>query len=181
MFSTIIINSLAKPFHSFHIYFYLLNMYIETMKMNPQYVIIGSVIFVVILFLIYSSSKTFTPYDPETIFSGQAPFEGFSQIHHSQDYVSNKTGKGDMYTPFLINPSTDSCKKVDGFDGLFCGPDQKDDHIDIFSEAKGSPDCVGKSSGLSNSKGGLCLDKNQQNMLLTRGGNQTGMGAQIGN
>jgi len=151
------------------------------MKMNPQYVIIGSVIFVVILFLLYSSSKTFTPYDPETIFSGTSPVEGFAQIHHSQDYVSNKTGKGDSYTPFLITPSTDSCKKVYGFDGLFCGPEHSDGRIDIFSETKGSTECVGKSAGLTNSKGGLCLDQNQRNMLLTRGGNQTSMQCQIGN
>jgi hypothetical protein len=151
------------------------------MKMNPQYVIIGSVIFVVILFLLYSSSKTFTPYDPETIFTGQAPFEGFAQIHQSEDYVNTKTGKSDSYTPFLITPSTDSCKKVYGFDGLFCGPEQSYGRIDIFSETKGSTECVGNSGGLTNSRGGLCLDQNQKNMLLTRGGNQSGIQSQIGN
>jgi hypothetical protein len=149
--------------------------------MNPQNVIIGSVIFAFILFLLYSSSKTFTPYDPETIFSGQAPFEGFAQIHHSQDYVNNSTGKGDSYTPFLINQSSAECKKVYGFDGLFCNPDHSDAHIDIFSEAKGSNECIGKSAGLTNSKGALCLSQTQLNMLATRGGNQTGMQSQIGN
>jgi hypothetical protein len=151
------------------------------MKMNPQYVIIGSVIFLVIIFMTYCSCKSFKPYNPETIFMGHAPFEGFAQIHHSEDYVNNATGKGDSYTPFLINASTDSCKKVYGFDGLYCGPNQSDANIDVFSEAKGSTECLGKSSGLSNSKGGLCLDQHQKNMLLTRGGNQTVMGAQIGN
>jgi hypothetical protein len=151
------------------------------MKFDPQYVIVATIILLVIIFMIYSATKSFTPYDPETIFIGHSPFEGFSQKNHSQDYVSTKTGKGDMYTSFLMKPSTESCKKVYGFDGLFCSPTVPDAHLDVFSEASGSIDCVGKSSGLTNSRGGLCLDKKQTEMLLTRGGNQTGMQSQIGN
>lgn len=52
--------------------------------------------------------------------------------------------------------------------------------IDVFSTSVGSPTCVGKSSGLSNSTGSLCLTDNMMQMLQTRGGNSTGHDSQIG-
>jgi hypothetical protein len=52
--------------------------------------------------------------------------------------------------------------------------------IDVFSTSVGSPTCVGKSSGLSNSTGSLCLTDNMMQMLQTRGGNSTGPDSQIG-
>ena len=52
--------------------------------------------------------------------------------------------------------------------------------IDVFSTSVGSPTCVGKSSGLSNSTGSLCLTDNMTQMLQTRGGNSTGPDSQIG-
>ena len=52
--------------------------------------------------------------------------------------------------------------------------------LDQFSSAVGSAECAGKSSGLSNSKGPLCLSDDQKRLLQTRGGNATGMDSQIG-
>jgi hypothetical protein len=52
--------------------------------------------------------------------------------------------------------------------------------LDQFSSAIGSAECAGKSSGLSNSKGPLCLSDDQKRLLQTRGGNATGMDSQIG-
>ena len=52
--------------------------------------------------------------------------------------------------------------------------------IDPFSDTPGSASCDKTSSGLSNSKGGLCLSKVQQSMLSTRGGNASGGESQIG-
>lgn len=52
--------------------------------------------------------------------------------------------------------------------------------IDIFSSAVGSPTCVNKSSGLSNSTGSLCLTDNMKAMLHTRGGNSSDVDSQIG-
>ena len=154
------------------------------MKFNTQYVIVASVILIFIFFITFFSVKPFTPYDEKTVFSHMYPYEGFEQIHHATPYSLNSTGKDDSMKSFLINGDKDAnnCKKVYGLDGLFCSPNStKDQKVDIYSEAKGDPSCYGKSSGLSNSKGSLCLDKNQLNLLLTRGGNQTGAQAQIGN
>jgi hypothetical protein len=47
-----------------------------------------------------------------------------------------------------------------------------------FMDSPSSPSC---SSGLSNSGGGLCLSKDEQMLLRTRGGNSSTGEAQIGN
>ena len=149
--------------------------------MNTQYVIVASVILIVIMFTTLSATKTFSPYDGTTIFTHNYPYEGFAQMHHALDYGTNPDGKStDSYTPFLINSSANECKKVYGFDGLYCSPNKPDVKLDLFSGIEGSPSCVGKSSGLTNSKGGLCLDAKHIAMLKTRGGNQTVMEAEIG-
>ena len=152
--------------------------------MNTQYTIVAGVILIFIFFITYVSVKPFTPYDEQTVFSRIYPYEGFEQFHHKTEYILNSTGKDDSMKSFLINGDKDAnnCKKVYGLDGLFCSPNATNDQrVDIYSEAKGDPSCYGKSSGLSNSKGSLCLDQNQMNLLLTRGGNQSGAQAQIGN
>jgi hypothetical protein len=156
-------------------------MYIKEMKMNPQYVIVSSVILLFIFFITIFSSKSFTPYDEKTVFSHMYPYEGFEQFHHKTEYTLNSTGKDDTMKSFLIGGDSTDCKKVYGLDGLFCSPNAKIDKIDVFGDVKGDPTCSGKSSGLSNSKGALCLNSTQLNLLRTRGGNQAGLPSQIGN
>jgi hypothetical protein len=109
------------------------------------------------------------------------PYEGFGPIDHSTEYTLKSTGKDDSYKSFLINnTNTTDCKKVYGLDGLFCSPNAKSEKVDIFSDVKGDPTCYKNSSGLSNSKGALCLDATHLNLLRTRGGNQSGVQAEIG-
>jgi hypothetical protein len=151
------------------------------MKMNPQYVIISSVILLFIFFITIFSSKSFTPYDEKNIFSHMYPYEGFEPIHHATEYTLNSTGKDDTLKSFLINSDNAECKKVYGLDGLFCSPNAKSEVVSIFSDVKGDPSCKKNSSGLSNSRGALCLDETHINLLRTRGGNQTGLPVQIGN
>lgn len=154
------------------------------MNMNPQYVIIASFILVVIIFTTVTATKTFVPYYEDAIFTHNYPYEGFEQMHHRLHYVTNTDGKAvDEMTPFLINGDTGAagdCKKVYGFDGLFCTPSSVDSKLDKFADVKGGLDCSNKSSGLSNSKGALCLDDAHLQLLRTRGGNQTGAQHEIG-
>ena len=56
-----------------------------------------------------------------------------------------------------------------------------EDVIDVIGKTKGTPDCVSRSSGLSKSTGGLCLNENQINLLKTRGGNMSTGEETIGN
>jgi hypothetical protein len=115
-----------------------------------------------------------------TLFPKMYPYEGFGgRAYSSLDYSSNPQQQAmDSYSSLLINDSASECRKVFGFDGLFCKPYLADGKIDIYSGAEGSFSCSG--SGLTNSKGSLCLDKNQTNMLQTRGGNATGLPDQYG-
>ena len=100
----------------------------------------------------------------------------------SANYMNNDPKESDSgITKFLINdPNGFDCKKVSGFDGLFCKPNVADKKIDKFSDAKGDPTKFGQSSGLSNSQGGLILGNDLTRLLQTRGGNQTGGPDQFG-
>jgi hypothetical protein len=110
-------------------------------------------------------------------------YEGFTSQYKSADYSSSSDNKAmDTYKSFLINSdiSSTDCKKVFGFDGLFCQPSVADNKIDIFGGAKGSLECTGYGSELSNSNGSICLDDNMKKMLMSRGGNASGGDWKIG-
>lgn len=145
------------------------------MKMNFAYVIIA-VVSLVIIAVSLGSTIAVAPYRKNTFFSNEFPYEGFQSL----DYGNRMGGAMDAYSSQLINGAGVDCKKVDGFDGLFCKPFVADAKIDTYSDAKGDVSCTGSSSGLTNSKGGLCLDATQKALLSTRGGNATGNSAEIG-
>jgi hypothetical protein len=130
------------------------------------------VVFIIILCLM-SSSGIVRPYHRDSLFAHEFPYEGFSNIEPSTSdpYVND----------LMINDANpNDCKKVHGMNGLFCKPFVADSRIDRFSQAKGDTSCFGKSSGLSNSKGSLCLGNDLTTLLRTRGGNQTGGPDQYG-
>lgn len=52
--------------------------------------------------------------------------------------------------------------------------------IDPISQLSSSTNCLGKSSGLSNSNGGICITPEINHLLKTRGNNSTGQPSQIG-
>jgi hypothetical protein len=145
------------------------------MKTNFSYLIVAIVFIVVIAFSL-TTTISYVPYRKNTFFSKEFPYEGF----HGMEYGNTAGNVMDSYTSFLINGSGVDCKKVYGFDGLFCKPYSADSQLDIYSQAKGDISCIGSSSSLSNSKGGLCLDAKQKAMLTTRGGNATGRDSEIG-
>ena len=147
------------------------------MKASILNIILAVVIFTIIAATLLISTTVVQPYSEDTIFAKQFPYEGFSNYGNSNNDKPNTDAGIDK---FLIQNSGADCTKVYGFDGLFCKPNVADSSIDKFSEVKGDPSCFGKSSGLSNSMGSLCLDSNMAKMLQTRGGNQTGAPMEIG-
>jgi hypothetical protein len=134
------------------------------MKLNTTNILVALVFFGVVFSMMCYSCATLIPYNEADAFTKQFPYEGFTSLEYSNQNKQVST----------------QCEKVYGFDGLFCKPSVADNNIELYSSAKGDPSCFGKSAGLSNSKGSLCLDENQMNMLLTRGGNSTGKDSQIG-
>jgi hypothetical protein len=144
------------------------------MKSSSLFNIVISVVVVsLIIMSLLSSCCNVRPYSRQTFFTHEYPYEGFSGM--SINYNNNDPKVSDSgITNFLINdPNSFDCKKVHGFDGLFCKPNVADVKIDKFSDAKGDSKCFGQSSGLSNSKGSLCLGNDLTKLLQTRGGNQT--------
>ena len=140
-------------------------------------------VFIILLFIAimlvsvwFSGCSAYIPYT-STIASRHAAYEGFSQRLIPLEYgnMENPNIADDTYLSNSMNPSNQECKKVNGFEGngVFCSPSSNyGKKLDIYSDAKGSLQCGGY--GYNNSKGGLCLDKNMQYELQTRGGNSTG-------
>jgi hypothetical protein len=134
-------------------------------------------LFAIVLFSL-SFAKTVLPYSSNNIFTKEYAYEGFDLLGYSSN--TNIPLVEDDKSSYLINGDVGECKKVYGFDGLFCKPYSADKKLDSFSGAPGSPAAFGSSSELSNSKGSLILTPEQMKLLQTRGGNQTGAPAEIG-
>ncbi len=137
-------------------------------------------ILVIILFVLILSCatmfscSTFIPHSTDSIFEKHSKFEGFQNNNNKLDYASNdkQNDAMDLNKENVIESSGEStCKQVFGFDGLYCEPKENPHMVDKIGTAKGSAKCVGKSYGLTDSMGGLCLNENQAKLLTTRGGN----------
>jgi len=125
------------------------------------------IILIVLLFLTLSGScGVYMPYSESGAFSQQQfKYEGMDNIDP------------EVFLGHLANGSDRSTIKSTGINIAPYGDEKP---IDIFSGTPGSIDCESGSSNLSNSKGALCLNKDQTRMLQTRGGNATGGDFQIG-
>jgi hypothetical protein len=141
--------------------------------------ILCGLVFLIIVGSLFAGSSV-VPYSPNNIFTHEYPYEGFSQM--STDYSSASANSSmDSYKSFLLDSSqVGDCKKIYGFDGLFCQPNVADHKLDPFSDTPGSLGCFGSGSGLSNSKGSLCLTQTQKDLLSSRGGNQTSAPSTLG-
>jgi hypothetical protein len=135
---------------------------------------------VVLLFITAFSCVPPVPYVSANFFpklGGSDFHEGFSEYTTYPENASKDTIVG--LTSSGAGVSGD-CSKYQGFDGLFCTPASahSSNPTDIFSQAAGRPDC--KSYGYTNSRGFLCMDDKQVQLLTTRGGNASGGDMQIG-
>lgn len=144
--------------------------------MNGQtlYILISLLLLVLIITTMLSCGSV-VPSDEDSIAKNASSVEGFAG--KMLKYFNNdKTN--DFHGEYSMETNGQDCKKLYGFDGLFCTPGVADKSLDIYATAEGKLDCEG--SGLTNSRGSLCLDENQLNMLRTRGGNNTGKDAEVG-
>lgn len=136
---------------------------------NGLLVILIGLAIVVVLTTCVGSSKVM-PYNVNPKYANVG--EGFRPIHYA-GYPDGKTM--DVKDRHLMEStaSQPTSQRIKNMIGLF-GPQGTCDKIEIYSDAKGglSEDCMLKSNGLSNSKGYLCLDDRQIELLKTRGGNQ---------
>ena len=156
-------------------------------KKSGSVVIILAILAISILlvFTLFKGSQSYVPHMANRSSLKSSPFEGFRSNmipYHYATYPDNKAI--DEKDRFLINDisAQPTAQRVWGFDGLFGPVDLPDNNLDIYSNAQGSLDqkCQTSASGLTNSKGFLCLDNNQLSLLRTRGGNQKSCASTIG-
>jgi len=146
-----------------------------TMKMKPSEYLFVIIAFVVIIGMTACcAAKGVVPYSRDSIFTQQYAYEPYANMLETT-----------RYSPEVISqaaPTQSSIvyKNVVGFNGVFPNPGAVEPVIDKFSELDGNQSCFNGSSGLSNSKGAICLSASAKQSLLTRGGNLTGSDSQIG-
>jgi len=155
------------------------------MKLSTGFLLTMAVLVIVITITLWNSCNSYSPYSNASSLRG-SPFEGFQgtglkpKPYEYTTYPCNKSIDS-MNNRLFSDPSvTQDCKKASGFRGLQCSDNTPFKEMDIYSLAQGG--CDGSnSSGLSNSRGYLCLDQNQTQMLRTRGGNtSSSCNSQIG-
>lgn len=179
------------------------------MKCDAKCIIFGCVLMLVVILMLTSASVV-TPYARTMSTLDEHAYEGFvtvdsikTDIKTAKDAlmdfsvdVSNNAEFSKLRTVFTetadkivamisneeVNEKDGATQKKESFTNLngtdYASVDPQT--IDVFSIAVGSPTCVNKSSGLSNSMGSLCLTDDMKAMLQTRGGNSTGGDSQIG-
>jgi hypothetical protein len=126
------------------------------MFFRPVYVAIIIALFIIVI-MTTSFDVNYVPYSKPTLFAREFPYEGFSNNQQQQQQ---------------------SAQLAEGFAGLQSAPFAGEQMLDKFANTDASANCMG--SGLTNSKGSLCLSNEQKQLLSTRGGNATGLDAQIG-
>jgi len=97
--------------------------------------------------------------------------EGFQGGLDYSSYPQNTSI--DSYTGSLVGGNSNlECKRVWGYNGLYCTPDKASAAMyDPFYNTSSSMTCDG--SGLHKSSGNVCMNDQQLKLLTTRGGNAT--------
>jgi hypothetical protein len=118
------------------------------------------------------SCRSVVPYTADPNYT-RLNTEGFTSLNYGT-YPNG--GAIDIKDRHLIESTASSpdAQRVKNMTGLY-GPQELNQQLDSFLDSKGdlTEQCMLTSNGMSNSRGYLCLDQNQINMLKTRGGNQT--------
>lgn len=125
--------------------------------MNGEFIFVG-IIFILIMFVsTYGSSKNYVPYSfsPSTL--PMYAYEGFDNLN-----------------PLPVDPQkqTDTTYDIPRTE-LLSGSSLSNPAtiMNPISNLSGSADCIGNSSGLTNSLGGVCLDSATIQQIKTRGNN----------
>ena len=172
------------------------------MKISSELFFLAGILFIVIILSISYCAVDFVPFSNESIFSREYIYEGLETKEKSDDdklveelaKLAKETKKDETKKDETkkeefednteskeeFEDNTEEPKKVEGFQGLQPSPYIDEKSIDPFGQTEGRLDCDSISSGLHNSKGGLCLSKEQLYLLKTRGGNAKGGDFQIG-
>jgi hypothetical protein len=134
-----------------------------SIQIELKHILVIAALYIIIVIALGFAVRV-VPYSKDNLFAVEFPYEGFDSIQ-----------SGDMEEeeePFSeMNEKLESadCKKVSGFNELYCSPNYNPPNNDKFS---GTPGGGSENSfGLTNSMGKLQLSKEQIQLLSSRGGN----------
>jgi len=176
-------------------------------KLSAEFLIVV-VLFVSIMFVSSYGSTKFTPYQYSNSSLSMYPYREGAEtlsgngVSDGSSISSDKKKESDTTDPKLElllktlneNPSSSSSKS--GFTDQASSSETNTESfatllsysskygyeipIDPISQLSSNTNCLGKSSGLSNSTGGICITPEINHLLKTRGNNSTGQPPQIG-
>jgi len=132
-----------------------------SIQIELKHILVIAALYIIIVIALGFAVRV-VPYSKDKLFAVEFPYEGFDTIQ--QDDLSKE--------PFsAIDGKSESadCKKVSGFNELYCSPNYNPPNNDKFSGTPGG--ASDNSYGLTNSMGKLQLTKEQVDLLSTRGGN----------
>lgn len=168
-------------------------------QLKPNFVTIAGILFLVVLVSMVFSSHSYIPYDGHQVYTAYEGFQEGAESDIISHLVSTDTDKKEDKKESTVGGNVKSTSEsfstlspsfVSGTDGLypdpvnsilsnqlvrtsvFAAPINRDEHIDKFLDitnvgVEGVDGC--KSSGLSNSRGQLCLSPELIQSLQTRG------------
>jgi hypothetical protein len=134
-----------------------------SIQIELKHILVIAALYIIIVIALGFAVRV-VPYSKDNLFAVEFPYEGFDSMQ-----------SGDMEEeeePFSeMNEKRESadCKKVSGFNELYCSPNYNPPNNDKFSGTPGGGS--DNSFGLTNSMGKLQLSKEQIQLLSSRGGN----------
>jgi hypothetical protein len=135
-----------------------------TTEIELKHIVVIAALYIIIVIALGFAVRV-VPYSKDNLFAVEFPYEGFTLTPST--YVTEPPME-----PFsAIDGKSESadCKKVSGFNELYCAPNYTPPNNDKFSGTPGG--ASDNSYGLTNSMGKLQLTKEQIELLSTRGGN----------
>ena len=133
-----------------------------SIQIELKHILLIAALYIIIVIALGFAVRV-VPYSKDNLFAVEFPYEGFSSIQ------SDDMEEEEPFSEMNEKHESADCKKVSGFNELYCSPNYNPPNNDKFSGTPGG--ASDNSYGLTNSMGKLQLTKEQIELLSTRGGN----------
>ena len=149
---------------------------------SSMLIIVFIVLAIILLFSSMFGSSGLAGYSLDNSSLHPSSIEPFDGTHSSYASYPSNVNIDAGESMLIKKRKMQDVEPIGGFDGLYGSSEYPNNNLDVFKTAVGStdPQCFATASGLSNSRGALCLDNTQLSLLRTRGGNQTSSASVIG-
>lgn len=133
-----------------------------SIQIELKHILVIAALYIIIVIALGFAVRV-VPYSKDNLFAVEFPYEGFSSIQ------SDDMEEEEPFSEMNEKRESADCKKLSGFNELYCSPNYNPPNNDKFSGTPGG--ASDNSYGLTNSMGKLQLTKEQIELLSTRGGN----------